>query len=212
MTEGQEQQSTQMPWPLKIWPLTITGSVTTTALVLLAVFIDSDVTRVALPAIVGAIGTIGLAVVTLRLSINERAHQDQLRRADELARRVEADHQQAIKVVEERAANEREKQLNFAAAVRQARRVAAFPGWESPPNGNGSPGTNTVTLVNGSNYPILDIGLIGARGEILGESISHREWPPEMRLEGNDPLHVGCCCQANAMYFEATGSGERALL
>jgi hypothetical protein len=41
----------------------------TTALVLLAVLIDSDVSRVALPAIAGTVSTIALAVVTVRLSI-----------------------------------------------------------------------------------------------------------------------------------------------
>ena len=41
----------------------------TTALVLLAALIDSDVSRVALPVIAGAAGTIALAVVTVRLSI-----------------------------------------------------------------------------------------------------------------------------------------------
>jgi hypothetical protein len=42
-----------------------------------------------------------------------------------------------------------------------------------------------VTLVNGSNYPIFDVTLIGARiEEELGEPASDREWPPEMRLGG----------------------------
>jgi len=41
----------------------------TTALVLLAVLTDSDASRVALPAIAGAAGTIAPAVVTVRLSI-----------------------------------------------------------------------------------------------------------------------------------------------
>ena len=44
MREGQEQRSTQMPWPLRIRPLTITAGVATTALVLLAVLVPSDVT------------------------------------------------------------------------------------------------------------------------------------------------------------------------
>jgi hypothetical protein len=39
------------------------------ALVLPAVLTDSDVSRVALPAIAGAVGTIALAMVTMRLSI-----------------------------------------------------------------------------------------------------------------------------------------------
>jgi hypothetical protein len=72
---------------------------------------------VALPAITGAMGTIGLAVATVRLSIEERTHQDQLRRADELAHRREAEHEQEIKEARERAAGEREKQLELAAAV-----------------------------------------------------------------------------------------------
>jgi hypothetical protein len=171
MSEGQERQSTQMPWPLRMWPLTIIVGVATTALVLLAVLVPSEVTRVALPAIAGAIGTIGLAVVTVRLSISERAHQDQLRRA-------EAEHQQAIKAAEERAASERESELKLADAVRQARRVAAFS------VGRHGDKADNVTVVNGSDYPIFDIRLIGARVEPLGESVSHTEWPPEVRLEG----------------------------
>ena len=71
MTEGQEQRSTEMPWLLKGWPLFIVLTLVTTGLVLLAVFVDSDVTRVAVPAIVGAVGTVVLSVVTVRLSINE---------------------------------------------------------------------------------------------------------------------------------------------
>ena len=161
----------------------------TTELILLAVFVESDVTRVAVPAIVGGVGTVVLALVTVRLSINERAHQDQLRHADELARRREADHQQEIKAAEERAANERERQLSLAAAVRQARRVAAFSGAEGPPTQDVPVPRATVTLVNGSDYPIFDIGLIGARGEVIAGTISHTEWPPEMRLEG-DSLYV----------------------
>jgi hypothetical protein len=58
-----------MPWPLRIWPLAVMAVAVTTALVLLAVLIDSDVSRVALPVIAGAAGTIALAVVTVRLSI-----------------------------------------------------------------------------------------------------------------------------------------------
>jgi hypothetical protein len=58
-----------MPWPLRIWPLAVMAVAVTTALVLLAVLIDSDVSRVALPAIAGAVSTIALAVVTVRLSI-----------------------------------------------------------------------------------------------------------------------------------------------
>jgi hypothetical protein len=42
----------------------------------------------------------------------------------------------------------------------------------------------TVTLVNGSDYPIFEIGLIGARGVPYGAPIRHTEWPPEMRLVG----------------------------
>jgi hypothetical protein len=189
MTEGKEQRSTPMPWPLRIWPLTIVGSIATTALVMLAVFIHSDVTRVALPAIVGAVGTIGLAAVTVRLSIYERAHQDELRRADQLARLTEANHQQSIKAAEQRAAGQRERELELAAAVRQARRVAAFGGWEGSPIGNADTQIDTLTIVNGSDYPIFDIGLIGARSELLGKPINHVEWPPEMRLEG-ESLHV----------------------
>jgi hypothetical protein len=146
MADDPEPPSTQMPWPLRIWPVAITGIAGTVALVLLAVLIDSDVTRVALPAIAGAIGTIGLAVVTVRLSIEERTHQDQLRRSDELARRREVEHQQEIKEAEERAASQREKQLELAAAVRQARRVAAYSGWEGTP----VDGVSTVTVANGS--------------------------------------------------------------
>jgi hypothetical protein len=44
-----------MPWPLRIWPLAVMAVAVTTALVLLAVLIDSDVSRVALPAIAGAV-------------------------------------------------------------------------------------------------------------------------------------------------------------
>jgi hypothetical protein len=126
-------------------------------------------------------------VVTLRLGINERAHQDQLRRADERARRVEADHQQEIKVQEERAANEREEQLNFAANVRQARRVAAFIRREVSTDDEHP---EMVKLVNGSDYPIFDIILIGARLEFVDGSTSDKEWPPEMRLETSDFLNV----------------------
>lgn len=46
-----------------------------------------------------------------------------------------------------------------------------------------------MTLVNGSDYPIFEIGLIGARLEILGGPPNHTEWPPEKRLEG-DSLYV----------------------
>jgi hypothetical protein len=163
---------------------------------------------VALPAIAGAIGTIGLAVVTVRLSINERAHQEQVRRADELARRMEADHQQAIKIAEERAASERERQLDLAAAVRQARRVAASSGWEDPPTGNAYPKTDIVTLVNGSDYPIFDIGLIGARSEVLGGSMSHTEWPPEMQLKG-DSLHVAVLLPGERHVFRGNWKRKR---
>ncbi len=69
MADDPGQPSTQMPWPLRIWPLAVIAVAVTTALVLLAVLIDSDVSRVALPAIAGAAGTIALAVVTVRLSI-----------------------------------------------------------------------------------------------------------------------------------------------
>ena len=55
----------------------------TTALVLLAVLIDSDVSRVDLPAIAGTAGTIALAVVTVRAAEHrEREHQDRLPLAD----------------------------------------------------------------------------------------------------------------------------------
>jgi hypothetical protein len=81
MADDPGQPSTQMPWPLRIWPLAVMAVAVTTALVLLAVLIDSDVSRV-LPAIAGAAGTIALAVVTMRLSIREPAHQDRLRLAD----------------------------------------------------------------------------------------------------------------------------------
>jgi hypothetical protein len=180
MADDPEQPPTQMPWPLRIWPLAIMAIAVTAALVLLAVLIDSDVTRVALPAITSAIGTIALAVVTVRLSIGERAHQDQLRRADESARRREAEHEQEIKEVRERVASEREKQLELAAAVRQARRVVAVRGPELP-GGD----TEAVMLVNGSDYPIFEVTLIGARIEDeVGEPASDREWPPELRLGG----------------------------
>jgi hypothetical protein len=185
MADDPEDPSTRIPWPVRSWPLAIVGVAVTAALVLLAIFVDSDVTRVALPGIAGAIGTIGLAMVTVRLSVQERIHQDRLRRTDELIRRQEAERQQEIKEAEERAASEREKQLELATAVRQARRVAGFGGWE------GSPvhGLSTVTLVNGSDYPIFDIALIGGRVEELGGVASDREWPPEMRLEG-ESCHV----------------------
>jgi hypothetical protein len=151
-------------------------------LLLLALFIDSDVTRVALPAIVGAIGTIALAVVTVWLSVNERAYQ------------------RAIKTAEEQAANRRQKELEFAENVRQARRVAAIAGSEGPPGGGPIDlYTFTVTLVNGSDYPIFDIGLIGARLDLLGGPIDHKEWPPENRLEG-----VG-----QSLYFAVLLPGER---
>jgi hypothetical protein len=58
-----------MPWPLRIWPLAVMAVAVTTALVPLAVLTDSDASRVALPVIAGAAGTIALAVVTVRLSI-----------------------------------------------------------------------------------------------------------------------------------------------
>jgi hypothetical protein len=58
-----------MPWPLRIWPLAVMAVAATTALVLLVVLIDSDVSRVALPVTAGAIGTIALAAVTVRPSI-----------------------------------------------------------------------------------------------------------------------------------------------
>jgi hypothetical protein len=60
MADDPGQPSTQMPWPLRIWPLAVMAVAVTTALVLLAVLIDSDVTRVALPVIAGAAGTIAL--------------------------------------------------------------------------------------------------------------------------------------------------------
>jgi hypothetical protein len=69
MADDPGQPSTQMPWPLRIWPLAVMAVAVTTALVLLAVLIDSDASRVALPVIAGAAGTIALAVVTVRLSI-----------------------------------------------------------------------------------------------------------------------------------------------
>ena len=68
MADDPGQPSTQMPWPLRIWPLAVMAVAVTTALVL-AVLIDSDLSRVALPAIAGAVGTIALAVVTVRLSM-----------------------------------------------------------------------------------------------------------------------------------------------
>ncbi len=180
MADDLEQRSTQMPWLLRIWPLAIMTIAVTAALVLLAVLIDSDIARVALPAITGAIGTIGLAVVTVRLSIEERAHQGQLRRAEELAHRREMEHEREIREAAERAVKEREKQLELAAAVRQARRVVAVGGPESPGDG-----IDTVTLVNGSDYPIFEVNLIGARvEEELHEPSSDREWPPELRLGG----------------------------
>jgi hypothetical protein len=68
MADDPGQPSTQMPWPLRIWPLAVMAVAVTTALVLLAVLIDSGVSRVALLAIAGAVGIIALAVVTVRLS------------------------------------------------------------------------------------------------------------------------------------------------
>jgi protein-S-isoprenylcysteine O-methyltransferase Ste14 len=65
MADDPRQPSTQMPWPLRIWPLAVMAVAVTTALVLLAVLIDSDVSRVALPVIAGAVGTIAVAVTGL---------------------------------------------------------------------------------------------------------------------------------------------------
>lgn len=154
MTNGQEQRSTQMPWLLRFWPLIIIGTLTLTGLVLLAVFIKSDVTRVAIPAIGSAIGTLALATVTYRLSIKERGYQDELRQADEHARRLEAENEKAVKAAAENAANQRQRELEYAADLRQARRVAAFNGAEGPPTGGPADQyTYTVTIVNGSDYP-----------------------------------------------------------
>ena len=58
MADDPGQPSTQMPWPLRIWPLAVMAVALTAALVLLAVLIESDVSRVALPAIAGTAGTI----------------------------------------------------------------------------------------------------------------------------------------------------------
>jgi len=58
-----------MPRAPRIWPLAVMAVAVTTPLVPLAVLIDSDARRVALPAIAGAVGTIALAVVTVQLSI-----------------------------------------------------------------------------------------------------------------------------------------------
>ena len=146
------------------------------------------------------------------MSISERAHQDQLRRA-------EAEHQQAIKAAEERAANQRESELKLADAVRQARRVAAFPGSQDPTTADGY--ASTVTLVNGSDYPIFEIALIGARNEVMGEPyvkggkvylrsvdktvlpVSHTDWPPEMRLRG-ESLHVAVLLPGERHVFRGT--------
>jgi hypothetical protein len=162
-----DNSDASMPRLLRFWPLAITLIAAAAVLVVLAALVRSDVTRVALPAIAGAVGTIALAAVTVRLSKAERAYQDQLRRAEAIA------------------ATKRERELEYADAVRQARRVAAFGGWEGPNVG----GISTVTLVNGSDYPIFDIGLIGSRLEAFSGPVTDREWPPERRLEG-DSLYV----------------------
>jgi hypothetical protein len=65
-----------------------------------------------------------------------------------------------------------------------------------------------VTLVNGSDYPIFDIGLIGSRLEAFSGPVTDREWPPERRLEG-DPLYVAVLLPGECHVFRASGNGER---
>jgi len=84
MADDPGQPSTQMPWPLRIWPLAVMAVAVTTALVLRVALIDSDVSRVALPVIAGAAATIALAVITVRLlprpSLLERSCSPRLAR------------------------------------------------------------------------------------------------------------------------------------